>query len=276
MGGVIRGIGRAVGGVVRGVGSAVGGVVRGVGYLAQGKLGKAVGSVVGGVVKGSGEVLKGGLGAVKDVLGDPIVGAAAGFALMGPAGLFLGPMIGKLGSKVAGAAEQGVSNLFGLNQPQYQNLAYGQNYNSFGPYNAQFGAYPGGLCPPFMGGGYGAPYGSNFFNPMSMGMGGYPGMGMGGFPGMGMGGFPGMGMGGFPGMGMGGFPGMGMGYNPMTSNANPLGMGFPQSMGFGPQGLNMGFGSGQNVTININLGGGFPNASYPPTYNSCPCHCAFA
>lgn len=244
MGGVIRGIGRAVGGVVRGVGSAVGGVVRGVGYLAQGKLGKAVGSVVGGVVKGTGQVLKGGLGAVKDVLGDPIVGAAAGFALMGPAGLFLGPMIGKLGSKVAGAAEQGVSNLFGLNQPQYQNLAYGQNYNSFGPYNAQFGAYPGGLCPPFMGGGYGAPYGSNFFNPMSMGMGGFPGMG----------------------------------YNPMTSNANPLamGFGFPQSMGFGPQGLNMGFGSGQNVTININLGGGFPNASYPPTYNSSPCHCAFA
>ena len=170
MGGVVRGIGRAIGGVARGVGSAVGGVVRGVGYLAQGKLGKAVGSVVGGVVKGTGHVLKGGLGAVKDVLGDPIVGAAAGFALMGPAGLLAGPLIGKLGSKVAGAAERGVGNLFGLNQPQYQNLGYGQNMGAFGPHNAHFGANPGGLYPPFFGPGYGSPFGQGAYNPMGYGM----------------------------------------------------------------------------------------------------------
>lgn len=170
MGGVVRGIGRAVGGVVRGVGSAVGGVVRGVGYLAQGKLGKAVGSVVGGVVQGTGHVLKGGLGAVKDVLGDPIVGAAAGFALMGPAGLLLGPLLGKLGSKVAGAAEQGVGNLFGLNnQHQQQQLGYGQNMGAFGPHNAHFGAHPGGLQPPFFGGGYGSPYAQGAYSPQNYG-----------------------------------------------------------------------------------------------------------
>ena len=169
MGGVVRGIGRAVGGVVRGVGSAVGGVVRGVGYLAQGKLGKAVGSVVGGVVQGAGHVLKGGLGAVKDVLGDPILGAAAGFALMGPAGLIAGPLLGKLGSKIAGGLEQGVGNLFGLNQPQYQQLGYGQNMGAFGPYNAQMGAQMGGLYPPFFGSGFGSPYAQGAYSPYNYG-----------------------------------------------------------------------------------------------------------
>jgi hypothetical protein len=170
MGGVVRGIGRAVGGVVRGVGSAVGGVVRGVGYLAQGKLGKAVGSVVGGVVQGTGHVLKGGLGAVKDVLGDPILGAAAGFALMGPAGLLAGPLLGKLGSKIAGAAEHGVGQLFGLNgQPQHQQLGYGHNMGQFGPHNAHFGANTGGLFPPFFGSGYGSPYAQGAYSPQNYG-----------------------------------------------------------------------------------------------------------
>ena len=169
MGGVVRGIGRAVGGVVRGVGSAVGGVVRGVGYLAQGKLGKAVGSVVGGVVQGAGHVLKGGLGAVKDVLGDPILGAAAGFALMGPAGLIAGPLLGKLGSKIAGGLEQGVGNLFGLNQPQHQQLGYGHNMGQFGPYNAHMGAQMGGLYPPFFGQGFGSPYAQGAYSPYNYG-----------------------------------------------------------------------------------------------------------
>lgn len=180
MGGVVRGIRRAVGGVVRGVGSAVGGVVRGVGYLAQGKLGKAVGSVVGGVVKGTGQVLKGGLGAVKDVLGDPIVGAAAGFALMGPAGLLVGPMLGKLGSKVAGAAEHGVGQLFGLNRPARQHLNYGHNMGHFGPYNAHMGARPGGLFPPFFGNGFGSPFGGGFGSPFGGGFGSPFGGGFGG------------------------------------------------------------------------------------------------
>ena len=175
MGGVVRGIGRAIGGVVRGVGSAVGGVVKGVGYLAQGRLDKAVGSVVGGVVKGAGYVLKGGLGAVKDVLGDPIVGIAAGvggFMLGGPLGAAAGLLLAKGGSKLAGGLEKGVGHLFGLNQPQYQQLGYGQNLSAFGPYNAHMGAMPGGLYPPFFGSGFGSPFtsGLGMNSPFGYGM----------------------------------------------------------------------------------------------------------
>jgi len=169
MGGVVRGIRRAVGGVVRGVGSAIGGVVRGVGHLARGRLDKAVGSVVGGVVKGTGHVLKGGLGAVSDVLGDPVVGVlagVAGFGAFGIGGAVAGPLLAKFGSKVFGAAEKGVGNLFGLNQQQHQHLNFGHNYGSFGPNNAHFGAYPGGLRPPFYGPSFPSPFGSGYPMPM--------------------------------------------------------------------------------------------------------------
>lgn len=155
MGGAIRAVGRAVGGIARGIGSAVGGVVRGVGELFQGRPLKALGSVVGGVVKGTGHVLKGGLGAVKDVLGDPLVMGVAGFATFGLAGAIAGPMIGKLGSGIFGAAEQGVGNLFGINGQQGQcGMQYQSNQGCYGHNN---GIMAGGCCGGTYGGGFGYP-----------------------------------------------------------------------------------------------------------------------
>lgn len=239
MGGVIRGIRRAVGGVVRGVGSAVGGVVRGVGYLAQGKLGKAVGSVVGGVVKGTGHVLKGGLGAVKDVLGDPIIGAAAGFALMGPAGLLVGPALGKLGSKIAGSAERGVGHLFGLNgRPQMQHMNFGHNHRHFGPYNGHMGGQIGGLYPPM----YGSPFGGSPFGGMPFGS-----------P------FGGMPFGGMP------FGGGGLPFN-SGSNLHP---------GFNYGHQHPGFNYGHQHP-GFNYGGHQHCCPPPPVYNCTPCYCRFA
>ena len=196
MGGAFRAVGRAVGGIARGIGSAVGGVVRGVGHLFQGRPLKALGSVVGGVAKGAGHVLKGGLGAAKDILGDPLLMGVAGFATFGIGGAIAAPLLGKLGSGIFGAAEQGVSNLFGLNaQPAQGQMQYQNNYGNYGQSN---GIVAGGCVGGTYGGGYGFPGG------------GFPG---GGFPG---GGFPGGGFpqpfpGQFPGQFPGRFPG---GYGP--------------------------------------------------------------
>ena len=155
MGGAFRAVGRAVGGIARGIGSAVGGVVRGVGHLFQGRPLKALGSVVGGVAKGAGHVLKGGLGAAKDILGDPLLMGVAGFATFGIGGAIAAPLLGKLGSGIFGAAEQGVSNLFGLNaQPAQGQMQYQNNYGNYGQSN---GIVAGGCVGGTYGGGYGFP-----------------------------------------------------------------------------------------------------------------------
>ncbi len=157
MGGVVRGIGRAIGGVARGIGSAVGGVVKGAGQILTGHPLKGLGTIAKGVVQGAGHVIKGGLGAVKDVLGDPIVGtlggAAAGFLIGGPIGAVLGgvlgPSIGKAGASVFGALENGVGNLFGINKPA-QGIGTQENAYAFGPFNGAGSYYPGGGMYPQM------------------------------------------------------------------------------------------------------------------------------
>ncbi len=167
MGGVVRGIGRAIGGVARGIGSTVGGVVKGAGQILSGHPIKGLGTIAKGVVQGAGHVIKGGLGAVKEVLGDPIVGvlggAAAGFLIGGPIGAVLGgvfgPAIGKAGASVFGALENGVGNLFGINKPA-QGVGSQENAYAFGPFNGHGSYYPGGgFYPQVMPGG----------SPMQMG-----------------------------------------------------------------------------------------------------------
>ncbi|MGE0494377.1 MAG: hypothetical protein AB7S38_34515 [Vulcanimicrobiota bacterium] len=190
MGGVVRGIGRAIGGVVRGAGRVLGGVVKGAGQILSGHPLQGLGTIGKGVLQGAGEVLKGGLGAVKDVLGDPIVGvlggAAAGFLLTGGnplgaiAGGIFGPAIGNAGAGIFGAMENGVSNLFGLGPEQ----AAQQNAGDFGPNNGSIAYGPGGNYGGWNQGGWpgGQQWGGDPFGlPGGYGMPGTYGVGQPGF-----------------------------------------------------------------------------------------------
>jgi hypothetical protein len=149
----------------------------------------ALGSVGKGLFKGVGHVLHGGLSAAKNVLGDPIVGGIAGFAIGGMFGMpFLGSMAGPfVGQAAAGAIgwlDGGVQKLFGVGPLGEAGQA--QNCASFGPCNGSFGNGCGGIQPPPMppyhgggcgyGGGYAPPYGGGYGGPQC---GPYPGQGYG-------------------------------------------------------------------------------------------------
>ncbi|MEW6281661.1 MAG: hypothetical protein AB1758_23835 [Candidatus Eremiobacterota bacterium] len=163
----------------------MGGLVKGAGQILTGNPIKGLGTMAKGVAQGVGHVVKGGLGAVKEVIGDPIVGvvggAALGFALGGPigavAGGLLGPAVGQAGANVFGALETGVGNLFGINGPG-QGVGAQENSYAFGPFNGHGSFYPGGgFYPPPTPWGYNMPPGMYGMGPgmMSPGMMG-PGM----------------------------------------------------------------------------------------------------
>ncbi len=150
MGGVVRGIGRAIGGVWRGVKSVGGGLLKGAKTLfTTGNPFAALGEVGKGIWKGAGHVLKGGLGAVKDVLGDPLSMGILGFmSPLGLAGAFIGPMAGQALAPMFGAMENGVGNFFGINgKPACEQMCAQQNYGDYGNYNSGMSYMPGGCYP---------------------------------------------------------------------------------------------------------------------------------
>lgn len=149
MGGVVRGIGRAVSGVWRGVKSVGGGLLKGGKLLLQGKPLQALGAVGSGIWKGIGHTLKGGLGAVKEVLGDPLTMGVLGFMTpLGLGGALLAPMAGQALAPVFGMMENGVGNFFGINgQPAAEQMCYQQNYGDYGNYNGGASIMPGGCYP---------------------------------------------------------------------------------------------------------------------------------
>lgn len=165
MSGAFKAVGDVVGGVTRGVGSAVGGVAKGAGQFLTGNPIGGIGTALGGVAQGAGSVVKGGLGAVKNVMGDPLLMGVAGLATFGVGGAIAAPLIGKLGSGIAGMAEQGVSSAFRL-EGQQEMMAQ-NNQANFGQQNALMAGGVGGPAP--MGPGmmppqYGAAPGqANFF-----------------------------------------------------------------------------------------------------------------
>lgn len=159
MGGAFKAAGDVLGGVTKGVTNTVGGVVKGAGQILTGNPIEGLGTAVGGVAKGAGSVLKGGLGAVKNVMGDPLLMGVAGFATFGVGGAIAAPLLGKLGSGIAGTAEQGVSQTFGLDGQQgQQDMMYANNSANFGPNNAcmcsggvgHTAPYPGQAMQPGM------------------------------------------------------------------------------------------------------------------------------
>jgi hypothetical protein len=111
---------------------------------------EGLGTAVGGVVQGSAQVVKGGLGAVKDVTGDPLTMGAVGLATFGVGGAIAAPLLGKLGSSIAGNAEQGVSQTFGLDGQQQMTAQ--TNYADYGAQNAYMaGGNVGGAAAPYGG-----------------------------------------------------------------------------------------------------------------------------
>lgn len=146
MSGAFKAVGDVVGGVTKGVGGALGGVVKGAGQLLTGHPIQGLSTAVGGVAQGAGQVLKGGLGAVKNVAGDPLLMGVAGFATFGIGGAIAAPLLGKLGSSIAGAGEQAVGQTFGLDgQEGQQDMMYQNNYDAYGAQNASMS---GGVGQP--------------------------------------------------------------------------------------------------------------------------------
>lgn len=162
MGGAFKAVGDVVGGVKNGLGGAIGGVVKGAGQLLTGNPIKGIGTAVGGVAQGAGSVVKGGLGAVKNVMGDPLLMGVAGFATMGLGGAVAAPLLGKLGSGIAGSAEQAVGKTFGLDgQSGQQEMMQQSNQGAYGPQNAYMAG--GNVGQP-------APYGQEMMAPPQYGM----------------------------------------------------------------------------------------------------------
>lgn len=145
MSGAFKAVGDVVGGVAKGVTKSVGGVLKGAGQVLTGHPIEGLKTAVGGVVQGSASVVKGGLGAVKDVTGDPLLMGAAGLATFGIGGAVAAPLIGKLGSSIAGNAEQTVGQTFGLDGQQQMMTQY--NQSNYGEQNAYIGGNIGGLPP---------------------------------------------------------------------------------------------------------------------------------
>ena len=146
MSGAFKAVGDLAGGVLGGVGTAAGGVLKGAGQLLTGNPIGGIGTALGGVVQGSAKVVKGGLGAVKEVTGDPLLMGAAGLATFGIGGAIAAPLLGKLGSSIAGNAENAVGQTF--NVDGQQQLATQGNYSDFGAQNASMaGGNVGGLPP---------------------------------------------------------------------------------------------------------------------------------
>lgn len=143
MSGAFKAVGDIVGGVAQGVTKTVGGVLKGAGQVLTGNPIEGLKTAVGGVVQGSASVVKGGLGAVKDVTGDPLTMGAAGLATFGLGGAIAAPLIGKLGSGIAGNAEQAVGQTFGLDGQQQMMTQY--NQANYGSQNAYIGNNVGGL-----------------------------------------------------------------------------------------------------------------------------------
>ncbi|MFA5505510.1 MAG: hypothetical protein WC314_10075 [Vulcanimicrobiota bacterium] len=167
MSGAFKAVGDVVGGAVKGVSSAVGGVAKGAGQILTGNPIEGLGTAVGGVAQGAGHVLKGGLGAVKNVAGDPLTMGVAGFATFGIGGAIAAPLLGKLGSGLAGTAEQAVGQTFRLDgqQGQQDMMAY-NNQAAFGPQNAYMAGgvgQPAPMAPGMMPPPYGLAPGANSF-----------------------------------------------------------------------------------------------------------------
>ena len=162
--GIVQGAWDQVKGAVCGAGRVLGGLGNGIVDIFKGDIGKGLSEIGQGVWKGVGEVVHGQTACVKHILGDKILvggaglvaGAVAGFCVGGPvgavvgggAGLWAGCKLSNLGENVAGAVDNKVQDVFGLNEkPAAKHVVKNAHTKDFGEKNGEVAANPGGMPP---------------------------------------------------------------------------------------------------------------------------------